>query len=174
MAVIPIRKLPDPVLRAKAKRVRFIDRSISKLVDDMVETMHDASGVGLAAPQVGVSLRVAVIQVPEQELRVLINPEMVRRSGELEAEEGCLSIPGYKAWVTRSECVVVKAQDLQGKDYRVKADGLLARALQHELDHLNGTLYVDYLDSPDKLEPIGADDDDDTESEAEDDEAPVS
>ena len=154
MAVLPIRKLPDPVLHTKAKRVRFIDNSVQKLIDDMIETMHEASGVGLAANQVGVPLRVAVIQAPEQDVVVLINPEMVRRSEEEEMEEACLSVPGYKGQVKRSLAVVVKGLNRKGKEIRIKADGLVAHALQHELDHLNGMLYVDRLDSSDKLQRV--------------------
>jgi len=154
MAVLPIRKLPDPVLRAKAKRVRFIDKSIQKLVDNMIETMYDASGVGLAANQVGVLLRIAVVRESEQDVIVLINPEMVRRSEEEEMEEACLSVPGYKGMVKRSVAVVVKGLNRKGKEIRVKAEGLVAHALQHELDHLNGVLYIDRLDSRDKLQPV--------------------
>jgi len=156
MAVLSIRTLPDPVLRNKAKRVRFIDNSIQKLVDDMIDTMHQANGVGLAANQVGVPLRIAVIQMPEQDVVVLINPEMVRRSEEQEMEEGCLSVPGYKGQVKRSVAVVVKGIDRKGKAIRVKADGLLAHVLQHELDHLNGTVYVDRLEGSDKLQRLDA------------------
>jgi peptide deformylase len=157
MAVLPMRTLPDPILRTKAKRVRFIDKSIQKLIDDMIDTMHQSNGVGLAANQVGVPLRIAVIQMPEQDVMVLINPEMVRRSEEQEMEEGCLSIPGYKGQVKRSVSVVVKGLNRQGKDIRIKADGLLAHVLQHELDHLNGTVYVDRLEGSDKLQPLEAD-----------------
>jgi peptide deformylase len=154
MAVLPIRKLPDPVLRTKSKRVRFIDKSIQKLIDDMIETMYEASGVGLAANQVGVLLRVTVIREPEQDVIVLINPEMVRRSEEVEMEEACLSVPGYRGQVKRSVAVVVKGLNRKGKDIRIKADGLVAHALQHELDHLNGILYVDRLESSDKLQRV--------------------
>jgi peptide deformylase len=134
--------------------VRFIDKSIQKLIDDMIETMYEASGVGLAANQVGVPLRVAVIHAPEQDVVVLINPEMVRRSEEVEMEEACLSVPGYKGQVKRSVAVVVKGLNRKGKDIRIKADGLVAHALQHELDHLNGILYVDRLESSDKLQRV--------------------
>jgi peptide deformylase len=154
MAVRSIRKLPDPILRSKAKRVRFIDNSVQKLIDDMVDTMHEASGVGLAANQVGVLLRIAVIHEPEQDLLVLINPEMVRRSEEEEMEEACLSVPGYKGLVQRSVAVVVKGLNRKGKEIRIKADGLLAHALQHELDHLNGILYIDRVASKDKLQKV--------------------
>ena len=155
MAVLPIRTLPDPVLRQKAKRVRVIDGSIKKLVSDMLETLHaDPGRAGLAAPQVGVSLRVIVIGLPEKEDIVIINPEIVRRRGERWLNEGCLSIPGYFGQVKRSESVTVKGRDQNGKEIRIKADELLAQALEHEIDHLNGTLYIDRLESADKLHKI--------------------
>ncbi len=152
MAVLTIRALPNSVLRQRAKRVREIDVSIQRLVDDLLETMHHASGVGLAAPQVGVPLRVAVIQLSEEdEPLVLVNPQVVKRSGEREVEEGCLSIPGYRGEIKRSVSITVKGRDRKGKEVRVKATELLAQALEHEIDHLNGVLYVDHLESRDKL-----------------------
>jgi peptide deformylase len=173
MAIIPIRTAGDPVLREKTKKVRAIDKSIQKLIDDMFETMYDAPGVGLAANQVGVGLRVAVIGIPagsdgedtppETEEYVLINPEFVKRSGERVLDEGCLSVPGYKAKVPRSVSVTVKALGRDGKEYRIRArDNLLAEALEHEIDHLNGTLYIDYLESLEELvevRPAEADED---------------
>mgnify|MGYP000557147286 CR=1 FL=1 len=152
--VIPIRVLPDPILRQKAKQVRAIDGSIKKLAADMLETMHAASGVGLAAPQVGVLLRVIVIGIPEQEEIVLINPQLVRKAGERVVIEGCLSIPGYVGEIKRAESVTVKGRDLRGKEIRIKASELLAQALEHEIDHLNGVLYIDHLESSDKLRKI--------------------
>jgi peptide deformylase len=154
LAVLPIRGFEDPVLRRKTKRVTSLDGSIQKLIDDMVETMHHVSGVGLAAPQVGVSLRLAVIQVPEQEAVILVNPEMVRRSGERLVVEGCLSLPGYQGEIRRSEKVVVKCLDRNGKPVRIRGEDLLAQVLEHELDHLNGVLYIDHLESPGKVRPI--------------------
>ena len=154
MAVIPIRTLPDPILRQKARRVKSIDKSIEKLINDMVETMHSASGVGLAAPQVGVPIRVIVIGIPEEEELALINPQIVRRTGERHVNEGCLSIPGYFAQVQRAEVVRVKGLDRTGKEIRLRADDLLAQALEHEIDHLNGVLYVDHLESMDELQPV--------------------
>jgi peptide deformylase len=153
MAVLPIRKLPDPVLRQKAKKVTGSDSSIRKLIDDMIETMHEASGVGLAAPQVGVSLRLVVICMPEESAReiVLINPEIVKKSGEREIEERCLSVPGYTGQVKRSVLVTIKARDENWKEVRIKADELLAQAFEHEIDHLNGILFVDRVESPEKL-----------------------
>jgi len=154
MAVIPIRLLNDPILRQKAKRVKTIDNSIQKLIDDMLETNRAASGAGLAAPQVGVSLRLAIIQLSEDEEYVLINPQVMRRTGSRTVTEGCLSIPGYVGDIQRSEKVSVRATDRNGKEYRVRSDGLLAEALEHEIDHLNGVLYIDYLDSLDELRKV--------------------
>lgn len=160
MSILPVRIVPDPVLRQKAKRLRNIDASIEKLIDEMLETMPAVSGVGLAAPQVGVSLQLAVIGLPEEDPIVLVNPEIIKRSGERIVEEGCLSIPGYSGEITRSEAVTVKGRDRQGKEYRIKAVGLLAQALEHEIDHLNGILYIDHLESPDKLYRIEPDKED--------------
>lgn len=157
MAILQLRVYPDPVLRQKAKRVRKIDGSILKLIDDMVQTMYEIGGVGLAAPQVGVSLRVAVIEIPGEETVVLVNPEVVKRSGEMEVTEGCLSVPGYRGDIKRSEKVTVKALDRNGKEFRIKGEGLLAEALEHEIDHLNGALYIDHLDSVDDLEKVAPD-----------------
>jgi peptide deformylase len=154
MAVLPLRLAPDPVLRQKAKRVRNIDGSIEKLIDDMLETMPAVFGVGLAAPQVGIPLRVAVIGIPEEETIVLINPEIVKRSGERTVMEGCLSVPGYRGEIKRSVSVTVKGRDRHWKEVRLKATELLAQALEHEIDHLNGVLYIDHLESPDNLYEI--------------------
>jgi len=155
MAVLPIRNLPDPILKQKAKRVRTIDSSVKKLISDMIETMHSDPGrVGLAAPQVGVSLRVIVIGLPEAEDIAIVNPEIVRRRGERLINEGCLSVPGYFGQVQRAESVTVKGRDQSGKEIRIKADGLLAQALEHEIDHINGVLYLDHLESMDKLYKI--------------------
>ena len=161
MAVLPIRTLPDPVLRQKAKRVRTIDGSIKKLIADMRETLHaDAGRAGLAAPQVGVSLRVVVIGLPDEEDIILINPEMVRKKGERQVSEGCLSVPGYFGQITRAEIVTVKGLNQNGKEVRIKAEGLLAQALEHEIDHLNGHLYIDHLESMDELRKVEAEDND--------------
>lgn len=155
MAILPIRTLPDPALRQKAKRVRNIDGSINRLINDMIETMHAEPGrAGLAAPQIGVPLRVIVIDQPEAEDIVIINPEIVRRKGERILDEGCLSFPGYFGQVTRAEKVTVKGRDRTWKEVRIRADGLLAQVLEHEIDHLNGTLYVDHLGSMDELQKI--------------------
>ena len=155
MALLELRIAPDLVLQRKAKRVRTIDASVQRLIEDMVETMHHEGGVGLAANQVGVLQRVAVIQLPEdEEPRVLINPEVVRWEGQREVEEGCLSIPGYRGTLLRSVTVRVKAQDRHGRSIRIKGEELLAQALEHEIDHLNGILYVDHLESHEKLYKI--------------------
>ncbi|MDH5695955.1 MAG: peptide deformylase [Dehalococcoidia bacterium] len=155
MAVLPIRVAPDPVLRQKSKRVKVIDGSIRKLIGDMIETLHAVPGrVGLAAPQVGVPLRVIVIGIPEDEDIVLINPEIVRKKGELWVTEGCLSVPGYFGEIKRAQSVKVKGRDIKGKEIRIKADELLSEVLEHEIDHLNGVLYIDRLESADKLHKV--------------------
>ncbi len=157
MTVRPIRYLGDPVLRSPAKRVRKIDDSIRRLVDDMIESMIAAQGVGLAAPQIGVGLRIVVLGIPDEEPFALINPTIARRAGERRLEsEGCLSVPGYRGAITRSESVTVKALDIDGKPVRIKGQELLAQALEHEVDHVNGVLYVDRLDSPEDLIKIEA------------------
>ncbi len=157
MSVLPLHHHPDPVLRRRAQPVRQIDASVRRLVADMVDTLRHNAGVGLAAPQVGVSLRVAVLEMPEEPVLVLINPTMVKRRGEYQVEEGCLSYPGYRGEITRAQKVVVKALNLEGEEVRVKAEGLVAQALEHELDHLNGVLYIDHLESQDKLYPLEPD-----------------
>jgi len=150
-----VRRLSDDsVLRQKAKRVPKIDGSIQRLIDDMVVTMQRTGGVGLAAPQVGVPLRVVVLQMPDEEPIAIVNPQMVKRAGEREVTEGCLSLPGYYGEIKRSESVTVKGQDRQGKPIRIKAIGLMAQALEHELDHLNGILYIDHIESEDKFHKI--------------------
>jgi peptide deformylase len=156
MAVREILKYPDPRLRTKAKRVREIDSSVQRLIDDLVDTMRAANGVGLAATQVGVPFRVAVVEPREGQLIVLINPEIVKTSGRRRVEEACLSIPGYWGELTRSEAVVVRALDRNGREFRLKATGLLAQALEHEIDHLNGILYIDRLDRPEDLHQVEA------------------
>ncbi|MBI4297101.1 MAG: peptide deformylase [Chloroflexi bacterium] len=152
MAVRPILIADDPRLRRKAKRVSTVDSSIQRLINDMIDTMKAAPGVGLAATQIGVPLRIAVIQLPDEEdVFTLINPEVVKRSGEREVEEGCLSVPGYRGRLKRSLTITIKAQDRHGKAVRIKGEDLLAQALEHELDHLNGILYIDHLETPEHL-----------------------
>jgi peptide deformylase len=158
MAVLQIRTLPDPVLRQKAKKVTKIDNSIQKLIDDMTDTLHaDPNRAGLAAPQVGVLLRIAVIEVPEHELITIINPEIIKKEGERIVQEGCLSIPGYFGEIKRAVTVKVKAQNRYGKEFRLKAQGLLAQALEQETEHLDGILYIDHLENPEKLFKIEPD-----------------
>ena len=156
MAIIPIRRAGDPVLREPAKRVRTIDKSTHKLIEDMWETMYDAPGVGLAAPQIGIPLRVIVIDVPEHDPIALVNPEIVKRTGERQLDEGCLSVPGFRGEVTRSVKVLAKGIDpATGKEVRIRAENdLLAEALEHEIDHVNGILYIDYLPGPEALVPL--------------------
>ncbi len=155
MAILSICQFPDdPMLRKKAKRVPGIDKSIQRLIDDMVETIQQVNGVGLAAPQVGVPLRVIVLRMPGEEPMAIINPEVVKRVGEQEVTEGCLSIPDYFGELKRSASVTVKGQDRQGKAIRIKATGLMAEALEHEIDHLNGVLYIDRAEKLFKLRKI--------------------
>ncbi|MCA1571854.1 MAG: peptide deformylase [Chloroflexi bacterium] len=150
MAIRRIVTAEEPILRERTKRISGFDGSLHRLLEDMLETMRDAPGVGLAANQVGVPLQVAVIEV-EERITELVNPQIVKGSGEQVDWEGCLSIPGYVAEVTRHEKVTVKARDRHGREFRVKGSGLFARALQHEIDHLNGSLYIDYLESVDEM-----------------------
>jgi peptide deformylase len=147
MAILKVRKYGDPVLRRRAAEVREITPEIDKTIADMIETMYDEAGIGLAAPQVGISLRLMVIGHDQgREPRVLVNPVIVGRGGQLTAEEGCLSIPGVFAQVTRAEWVDVEAKDVDGQPVKVHGRGLLARVLQHEIDHLDGVLFIDHLD----------------------------
>jgi peptide deformylase len=150
MAIRRILTAEEPILRERTKKVSSFDASLHRLLDDMLETMRDAPGVGLAANQVGVGLQVAVTEI-DGKVTELVNPQIVKASGEQIDWEGCLSIPGYVAEVTRHAKVTVKARDRHGKEFRIKGQELLARALQHELDHLNGTLYIDHLESLEEL-----------------------
>jgi peptide deformylase len=154
MALREICTYPDPVLRNKTSRVERIDSALDRLIEDMVETMHAAPGVGLAANQVGVPLQLAVIDLSSREdeeqrhpLLVIINPELIVMEGSVLEEEGCLSIPDYAEKVRRAARVTVRAQDRTGKQFELEAEGLMAKALQHEIDHLNGLLFVDRLSS---------------------------
>lgn len=149
-----IKGLDDPVVRQKAKKVGKVDAQIKTLVADMVDTMRAAPGVGLAAPQIGIPLRVAVVEV-DKVLYTLVNPEIVERSDETQTgPEGCLSVPGYWADVTRAMKVRVRALDRRGKRFTVTGEGFLARAFQHEVDHLDGVLYIDRLPSLDMLRRV--------------------
>ncbi|WP_303677913.1 peptide deformylase [Dehalococcoides mccartyi] len=159
MAIRRICELPEPVLRKKAKKVPSIDSSIQMLIDDMIETMSSADGAGLAAPQVGVSLRLVVFREPDaKEATVLINPEIVKKEGQRQVTEGCLSIPGYFGELTRAETVTAKGLDRHGKACRIKGTGIVAQLLEHETEHLDGILYIDHLESEEKLHEIGVDD----------------
>lgn len=150
MPIRPILVADEPILRERAKRVPSFDAGLHRLLDDMLVTMRDAPGVGLAANQVGVPLQAAVTEI-EGRITELVNPQVVKGSGEQLDWEGCLSIPGYVAEVTRHEKVTVKARDRHGREFRVKGTELFSRALQHEIDHLNGMLYIDSLDSLEEL-----------------------
>ncbi|HYN69203.1 MAG TPA: peptide deformylase [Candidatus Eisenbacteria bacterium] len=171
MSVKPILLLGDPRLRLRGEPVTSFGKSLHSLLDDLSHTMRDAPGVGLAAPQIGEPLAACVVEVSKN-LHELVNPRIVRAEGDDRDLEGCLSIPGYAAYVTRREKVWVVAQDRKGRKIKVAGSGLLGRALQHELDHLDGKLYIDYLDSMEELLPVGRgrdDDEDETEpGEAED------
>ena len=149
MSVLPIRLYPDPVLRDECVAIEEFDRDLKRLADDMVETMYAAPGVGLAAPQVGVSKRLAVVDVSvgeeEGALLVMVNPEIIDDHGNDTDLEGCLSIPGLTEKVKRPETVRVRAQDLTGDPFEFDAEGFTARAVCHEIDHLNGVLFVDHL-----------------------------
>lgn len=150
MALLEIKRYPEKVLREKALPVLDIDREIQRLVDDMIETMYAAPGIGLAAPQVGISKRIIVIDVSIKEgektpLIVLVNPEIINTEGEIESEEGCLSLPGYITTVKRAERVIVRGLNRDGKEIKIEGDGLLSRALQHEIDHLDGVLLIDRI-----------------------------
>ena len=162
MAVLNVVTSENPSLREKSKRVSSYGAALGNLVANMFDTLHAANGLGLAAPQVGVPQRVFIVELPEEldeegqvelsaERYVLVNPEIVRRRGEQEMVEGCLSVPGYRGMVKRNTYVVIKGQDIEGRNVRYRAEGLLAQAFQHELDHLDGILYIDRIESADKL-----------------------
>ena len=149
MAVLKVRRYGDPVLRRRANPVEDVTPEIRRLVADMVDTMYDEVGIGLAAPQVGVSMRVLVVGDEEgRGVQVLVNPAITAQGGTVTAEEGCLSLPGIFAQVTRSEWVTLQAQDLEGKAISITARGLRSRVFQHEIDHLDGVLFID------RLEPV--------------------
>ena len=154
MVIRQILTVEAPILHKRARKVTRFDHSLHRLLDDMIETMRDAPGIGLAANQVGVPLQVAVIEL-ENQVTEFINPQVVRASGEEGDWEGCLSVPGFVAEVRRHAKVTVKAKDRHGKEFRVKGEELFARALQHEIDHLNGLLYLDSLESLEELVRVG-------------------
>lgn len=144
MSLLDIRVLGDPILREETKPVAEVTEELRSLAADMFETMHAAQGIGLAAPQVGRTERIAVVEVEGAQF-VLVNPEVIRTEGKAKGEEGCLSIPDVYGDVERPARCTVRATGLDGKTYEVEADGLLARCFQHEIDHLNGKLFIDYL-----------------------------
>ena len=160
MSVRPILLLGDPRLRLPGVPVESFGKLLHSLLDDLAHTMRAAPGVGLAAPQLGEPMNVAVVEAKGKTYE-LVNPRIVRDTGDQTDLEGCLSIPGYVAEITRRERVWVEAQDRNGRPYKFSEQGFLSRAVQHELDHLAGTLYIDYLDSMDQL--IAVDEDDDEE-----------
>lgn len=147
MALLPLLHYPDPRLHKIAAPVTRVDDTIKKLIDDMAETMYAAPGIGLAATQVDVHQRILIVDTSEQgdQLRVFINPEIISTSGEAEREEGCLSVPGIYDRVVRAESITVKALDREGQSFTLQADGLLATCIQHEMDHLVGKVFVEYL-----------------------------
>jgi peptide deformylase len=146
MAVRSVRRYGDPVLRHGTQPVAAVTTEYDRLLDDMVETMYEQIGIGLAAPQVGIPLRVLVIDEGRGVARAYLNPVIVDQGGTVIAEEGCLSLPGIFGDVSRSEWVVVEAQDREGAPIRRRASGLMARVFQHEIDHLDGVLFIDHLD----------------------------
>ena len=155
MSLLEIRIAPDPILRKKARPVKRVDDAIRKLARNMIETLQDANGVGLAANQVGVLKRVVTIQLPEEEPRVFVNPLITKRVGEREIKEGCLSVPGYFGLINRSVTIRARALDEWGAKFRLSAEELLAQAIEHEIDHLNGILFLDHLESHEKLWKAG-------------------
>jgi peptide deformylase len=158
MSVRPIVLLGDPRLRMKGQPVDSFGKFLHELLDDLADSMRNAPGVGLAAPQLGEPLQACVVEV-EGQLHELVNPRITRSSGDDRDLEGCLSLPGFVAYITRREKVWVVAQNRFGRKIKVAGVGLLSRALQHELDHLDGKLYIDYLDSLDDLIPVGSGED---------------
>ncbi|MGB9613214.1 MAG: peptide deformylase [Candidatus Margulisiibacteriota bacterium] len=151
--VLRILKFPNPILRKKAKPVKKVTPEVVKLIDNLVETMRAAPGVGLAAPQVGELVRVIVVEVAG-ELIALVNPKIVEKSGRQTFTEGCLCLPGVEAPVERAEYVVVKGLDRYGENVKVEAKGLLATVLQHEIDHLDGVLFIDRVKDPSLIKHV--------------------
>lgn len=145
MALLKIREIGDPVLRSKAKEIDEVNKKTNDLIDNMFETMYEEDGVGLAAPQVGMLKRIAVVDIREGNKVVLINPEIIEEEGKAIMEEGCLSIPGETGDVIRAEKIKVKSLDREGSQIEFEAEGFEARAIQHEIDHLNGVLFVDKI-----------------------------
>jgi peptide deformylase len=157
LSILTVLEFPDKRLRTKAKDVAVVDESIKALVNDMLETMYDFRGVGLAATQINVHQRIIVIDISEEKNQplCLINPEIIEKEGSETSEEGCLSVPGFYEDISRAEKVKVKAMDKNGDQFELAADELLSICIQHEMDHLEGKLFVDYL-SPLKRQRIKA------------------
>jgi len=154
MAVKPVLHIDNQILRKKTLPVSKIDRSVLMLVDDLLDTLEKLDGVGLAAPQIGVSLRVAALWMPENDPIILINPVIIKRIGTRCIDEGCLSLPGYQGNVKRSVSVTAKWIDLDGRSVKIRAEDLMAQALEHEIDHLDGVLFTDHMESPSKLHKV--------------------
>ena len=164
MSALPLTYIPNLILRNRTSRVTTVSPAINKLIDDMIETMHVENGVGIAANQVDSNLRIAYIEIPEgideddvvipSLSYVMINPTIIKRIGIRIVDEGCLSVPGFRGSLQRSVKVTVKALDREGKEYRIKGENLLAQALEHEIDHLNGVVYIDRMESVADLENI--------------------
>lgn len=165
MAIRIVRVEGDPILRKKCKKVKEMTKRTAYLIEDMFDTMHEAKGVGLAAPQVGILKRICVIDcgLKEPQPYVLINPEIISSEGEQTGEEGCLSVPGYRGTVIRAQKIKVKYQDENMRDTLLEADGLLARCIQHETDHLEGILYIDKVEGELKAADEDSGDDEATE-----------
>jgi len=151
MAVKTILPFDNPVLRCRTKRVSKIDKMVLRLIEDLTHTLEQSDGAGLAAPQIGSSLRVAVVCLPDQKPYAIINPEVIKRIGTREIEEGCLSLPGYQGRIKRSCSVTVKCLGIDGKPMKIRARDLLAQVLEHEIDHLDGVLYIDRLENRNKV-----------------------
>lgn len=156
MAILPVRVFPDPILRRKARPIKRVDDTVRGLAADMIETMQNAHGVGLAGPQVGELKRIVTIQVPEQDAFAMINPEVTLREGSRKVMEGCLSVPGYSGLVTRSVHINARALDENGGRFKLTAEELLAQAIEHEVDHLNGIMFLDHLVAHEELRKVGA------------------
>lgn len=166
MAIYKVITAENPILRRKAKKIHHFDQSIQKLAQDMFETMHASRGVGLAAPQIAQSIRIFVAEFEDHKV-AMVNPEIVKMEGEVLGTEGCLSIPGYIGEnIRRAEKIVVKGQDVRGKSMKVNAEGWFARVLQHEIDHLDGILFLDRLDRPEDLREVPEEDEEELKESA--------
>jgi|TARA_B110000263_G_C15264536_1_gene490476 peptide deformylase len=170
MAILPILEIPHPILRKTAKRVRSVDKKMLRLAYDMIDTMHQAEGVGLAANQIGELWRIIVLQMPDEEsARIYFNPKITKKEGCRQVEEGCLSIPHYRGIITRSITIKFQGKDHTDSIVRFKAENLLSQAVEHEVDHLNGILYPDHLVSHNELYRVDETNIDNAEQESIDD-----